>query len=103
MRTKVTTVRTFIAVATLLSAAQLCGATFATSSHVVREFAIDPAGSVWIDNPFGSIDVVGGEGSVISVSAERTLTAPDQMTLKEATDNVAMSFEGDTKVRLIRT
>ena len=97
------TVQTFIAVATVLSATQLFGASFATSSRVTREFQIDPAGSVWIDNPFGSIDVVGGEGNVVTVNAERTLTAPDQMSLKDASDNVALSFEGDTKVRLIRT
>jgi len=104
MRTTLkTTVRTFIAVAVLLSSAQLFGASFATSSRVSREFAVDPAGSVWIDNPFGSIDVVGGEGNIVSVNAERTLTAPDPITLKEASDAVALSFEGDTKVRLIRT
>ena len=97
------TVRTFIAVAVLLSSTQLFGASFATSSRVVREFPVDPAGSVWIDNPFGSIDVIGGDGNVISVAAERTLIAPDTVTLKEASDSVALSFEGDTKVRLIRT
>jgi len=98
-----TTVRTFIAVAVLASSTQLFGASFAVSSRVVREFPVDPAGSVWIDNPFGSIDVIGGDGTVISVTADRTLTAPDTMTLKEASDAVALSFEGDTKVRLIRT
>mgnify|MGYP001792246221 CR=1 FL=1 len=98
-----TTIRTFIAVAVLLSSTQLFGASFAVSSRVVREFPVDPAGSVWIDNPFGSIDVIGGDTNVISVTAERTLTAPDSTTLKEASDSVALSFEGDTKVRLIRT
>jgi len=93
----------FIAVAILLSSTQLFGTSFATSSRVVREFPVDPAGSVWIDNPFGSIDVIGTDSSVISVTAERTLTAPDPVTLKEASDAVALSFEGDTKVRLIRT
>jgi len=92
-----------IAVAALLSATQLFGASFATSSRVVREFPIDPAGSVWIDNPFGSIDVIGGDSNVISVTADRVLSAPDPATMKEAADSVAMSFEGDTKVRLIRT
>jgi DUF4097 and DUF4098 domain-containing protein YvlB len=97
------TVRTFIAVTVLLSSTQLFGASFAASSRVVREFAVDPSGSVWIDNPFGSIDVIGGDGNIISVTAERMLTAPDPVSLREAADAVAMSFEGDTKVRLIRT
>ena len=55
----------------LLSSTQLFGASFATSSRVVREFPIDPAGSVWIDNPFGSIDVIGGDSNVVSVTADR--------------------------------
>src|SRR3954468_1162708 len=98
-----TTVRTLIAAAVLLSSTQLFGASFAASSRIVREFPIDAAGSVWIDNAFGSIDVIGTDGTVVSVTAERTLTAPDTATLKEASDSVALSFEGDTKVRLLRT
>src|SRR3954449_10446783 len=97
------TVRLPIAAVVLLSATQLFGASFAVSNRVVREFPIDPAGSVWIDNPFGSIDVIGGDGNVISVTADRIITAPDAAMMKEASDSVAMSFEGDTKVRLIRT
>ena len=97
------TIRISIFALALLSATQLFGTSFATSNRVVREFPIDLAGSVWIDNPFGSIDVIGGDGNVVSVTADRVITAPDASSLKEAADNVAMSFEGDTKVRLIRT
>jgi DUF4097 and DUF4098 domain-containing protein YvlB len=97
------TSKIFVAALVLLSATQLLGATFATSSRVVREFPIDASGSVWIDNPFGSIDVIGGDGNVVSVTAERLLTATDPAALKEAADGVAISFEGDSKVRLVRT
>jgi len=97
------TIRISIAALALLSATQLFGASFGASTRVVREFPIDLAGSVWIDNPFGSIDVIGGDGNVVSVTAERVLTAPDNASMKEASDNVAISFEGDTKVRLMRT
>src|SRR3954464_15748902 len=97
------TVRLPIAAVVLLSATQLFGASFAASSRVVREFPVDAGGSVWIDNPFGSIDVIGGDSNVISVTADRIITAADPATMKEASDAVAVSFEGDTKVRLIRT
>ena len=93
----------FIAVAALLPATQLFATTFAPGNPVVREFPIDPAGSVWIDNPFGSIDVIGGEGNVVSVTVVRTITATDTAAMKEASDAVVVSFEGDMKVRLIRT
>lgn len=96
-------IRISLAGLVLLSATQLFGASFASSSRVTREFPIDLAGSVWIDNPFGSIDVVGVDGNVISVSVDRVITATDQAALKEAADAVGISFEGDTKVRLMRT
>jgi DUF4097 and DUF4098 domain-containing protein YvlB len=96
-------IRIFIAALALLSATQLFGGSFVASNRIVREFPIDLAGSVWIDNPFGNIDVIGGDGNLVSVTAERVITAPDAASMKEAADNVAMSFEGDTKVRLMRT
>lgn len=96
-------IRILIVVAALLPATQLLATTFAPVNRIVREFAIDPAGSVWIDNPFGSIDVIGGEGTMISVTAERSIVATDSTALKEAADAVVISFQGDSKVRLIRT
>ncbi|HXA19447.1 MAG TPA: hypothetical protein VN380_20820 [Thermoanaerobaculia bacterium] len=95
--------RISLAAVALLSAMQLFGASFATSTRVVREFPIDPAGSVWIDNPFGSVDVIGGEGNMVSVTVDRVITAPDATSMKEASDNIGLSFEGDPKVRLMRT
>jgi DUF4097 and DUF4098 domain-containing protein YvlB len=87
----------------LLVTTQLFGASFATSNRVVREFPIDPAGSVWIDNPFGSVDVIGGDGNLVSVTVDRMISAPDALSMKEASDGIGLSFEGDTKVRLMRT
>lgn len=96
-------IRISIAALALLSATQLFGASFATSNRVVREFQIDPAGSVWIDNPFGSVDVIGGDGNLVSVTVDRMISAPDALSMKEASDGIGLSFEGDTKVRLMRT
>jgi DUF4097 and DUF4098 domain-containing protein YvlB len=96
-------IRILIVVAALLPATELLATTFAPSKRVVREFAIEPTGSVWIDNPFGSIDVIGGEGNSISVTAERAIVATDAAAAREAADAVMVSFEGDNKVRLIRT
>jgi DUF4097 and DUF4098 domain-containing protein YvlB len=100
------TIRLSIAAVALLSVTQLFGATFpmlTATNRVVRELPIDPSGSVWIDNPFGNVDVIGGEGKLVSITVDRTITAPDAASMKEAADNVVMTFEGDTKVRLIHT
>ena len=58
---------------------------------------------MWIDNPFGSIDVIGGDGSVVAVTVSRSINAPDLAAMKEAADAVGVRFEGDPKVRLMRT
>jgi DUF4097 and DUF4098 domain-containing protein YvlB len=95
--------RMLIVVAALLPATQLLATTFSQGTRIVREFAIEPTGSVWIDNPFGSVEVIGGDGTVVSITAERTIVATDQLAAREAAESVAVAFEGDTKVRLIRT
>jgi DUF4097 and DUF4098 domain-containing protein YvlB len=97
------TIRIAVAGLVLLSATQTFGASFANTSRVTREFPIEPSGSVWIDNPIGSIDVIGGEGNTVTVAMERIITGTDQAALKEASDAVTIGFEGDTKVRLMRT
>jgi DUF4097 and DUF4098 domain-containing protein YvlB len=96
------TIRVSVAALALLSVTQLFGATYNTS-RVAREFPIDAKGTVLIDNPFGSIDVIGGEGTIVSVTAERVITAPDAVSMKDAADSVAVSFQGDERVRLVRT
>lgn len=97
------TIRILIAVAALLPATQLLATTFQPGNRIVRQLTIEPTGSVWIDNPFGNIDVIGGEDTLITVTAERSIVASDAVALKEASDNVALSFEGDSKVRLIHS
>jgi DUF4097 and DUF4098 domain-containing protein YvlB len=96
-------IRILIVVAALLPATQLLATSFAPANRIVREFPIEPTGSVWIDNPFGSIDIIGGEGSLVSITAERSITASDPTALREAAEAVVISFEGDSRVRLIRT
>src|ERR1700745_2313870 len=97
------TIRIFITAVMLLSVTQLFGAAFSSSNRIAREFAVDPSGSVWIDNRFGNIDVMGGEGNLVSVTAERAITAPDAASLKDAADSVAISLGGDAKARLVQT
>jgi DUF4097 and DUF4098 domain-containing protein YvlB len=97
------TIRILIAVAALLPATQLLATTFQPTNRVMRQLTIEPGGSVWIDNPFGSIDVIGGDGTLITVTADRSIVASDAVALKEAADAVVIAFEGDSKVRLIRT
>ncbi|HSY48166.1 MAG TPA: DUF4097 family beta strand repeat-containing protein [Thermoanaerobaculia bacterium] len=97
------TIRISIAAVTVLFAAQLFGAAFAPGNRIVREFPIDPAGSIWIENPFGTVEVIGGEGKLVSVTADRVITAPDAASMKDAADSVGIDFKGDTKALLMWT
>jgi len=97
------TIRISITAVMLLSATQLFGAAFSSSNRVAREFPVDPSGSVWIDNRFGNVDVIGGEGNLVSVTAERVITAPDAASMKDAADSVAINLAGDAKARVVQT
>jgi DUF4097 and DUF4098 domain-containing protein YvlB len=73
------------------------------TERLVREFPLDLAGSFWIDNPTGSIEIIGVEGSNVTVTATKVTTAVDKSALKEGRDQTEVSFEGDEHVRLVRT
>ncbi len=69
-----------------------------------QNFPVDALGSLWIDNPIGSIDVIGtDQSSLVSTVVQRTITGVDQAALREGREAVAISYEGDNNVRLIRT
>lgn len=68
-----------------------------------RELSISSLGSFWITNPLGPIDVTGSDVERIIVTGSKTIFAADRDALSEARDNCAVSFEGDDKVRLVRT
>ncbi len=74
-----------------------------TSERVIHEMSIAPLGSFWIDNPLGAIDVTGSDIERVSVTAVRTVYAADRSALDDARENCVISWEGDDKVRLVRT
>src|SRR5438552_14356628 len=73
------------------------------TENIKQEMSIAPLGSFWIDNPLGTIEITGGDLERISVSAIKTVYAPDRTLLDDARSNCVLSFEGDDKVRLVRT
>jgi DUF4097 and DUF4098 domain-containing protein YvlB len=60
---------------------------------ITRTYPLDLAGSFWIDNPDGSIEVVGVEGTTATITAVRTTVALDKDALDEAHDNTRLTFE----------
>lgn len=88
----------------------VCGV--AMTAHAATQMAKEPQtrelpmamfGSFWIENPLGSIDVTGVDGDRVVVTAVKTVFAADKSTLKTALEQCTIGWEGDERVRLIRT
>lgn len=92
-----------IAAVAMVATAQLFGATFSAGDRIVRELPIDEKGTIVIDNPFGSIDIIGAEGNSVSMTAERFVMSADATSLREAAESVTVLIGGDMKVRAFRT
>jgi DUF4097 and DUF4098 domain-containing protein YvlB len=90
----------------LIVALLACASIFANVNYTerfTRDFPLENGGSFWIDNPFGSIDIVGGNAPGITVSVEKVVTATDAAAMKEGRELTQVLMGGDAKVRVIRT
>ncbi len=72
-----------VAVALLLCAAAAWPTTFSRTERYTRDFQIDPEGTLWIDNPYGNIEIVGTDSPVITLSAEIAVQGTDGSAIKE--------------------
>lgn len=70
---------------------------------ITRTYTLDLAGSFWIDNPEGSIEIIGVEGTSATITAVRTTVALDKDALEEAHDNTRLSFECGPHQCFVRT
>ena len=95
-------VRFSTAVLALLAAVAAYGAN-PLVEQVSRELPIDPTGTVWLNNPYGSIDVVGTDDDKIVITIHRVINAMDDPSLKDAREAVTTTFEGDARVRVVKT
>lgn len=78
-------------------------ANVSSTDTITRTMPLEIAGSFWIDNPIGDIEIVGTERSGLSVTATRTIIAADRDALREGQEQTLVSYEGDQNVRLVRT
>jgi len=92
------------AVAMLFALPLLADGVKITDRPIVRELPLDIAGSFWLDNAVGNIEIIGGDAPTISVTATRTVSAVDRETVKlgQAQSKISLD-EGDSHMRLVRT
>ena len=93
----------FCAAIAVLIAANAFGANVTVTERLVKELPLDAADSVWIDNPVGTIDIVGSDAPGLVATVLKTTTGADRAALQEGRDGTVVSFEGDRNIRLIRT
>jgi len=70
---------------------------------ITKIVPIDLAGTLWVDNPFGTVEISGVDGTNATITAVRTTIAVDHDSMVEARDNTVLSFEGDVHQRIVRT
>ena len=70
---------------------------------ITKIVPIDIAGTLWVDNPFGTLEISGVDGTNATITAIRTTIATDHESMVEARDNTVLSFEGDAHQRIVRT
>jgi DUF4097 and DUF4098 domain-containing protein YvlB len=97
------TYRTLIAAAALFWCAAAYAANFGATDTAAFEFQIDPDGTLWIENPLGNVDVVGGDGATVVISVQKTITGTDQAAIAEGRQQTQILTTGDKRMRFIRT
>jgi DUF4097 and DUF4098 domain-containing protein YvlB len=94
----------FLAAAIVLLALPLSAANKVyVDQPITKTLPLDIAGSFWIDNPQGTIEIVGIEGAVATITAVRTTIAVDKDAFDEARDNTKISFECNPHMCFVRT
>jgi DUF4097 and DUF4098 domain-containing protein YvlB len=87
----------------LLIAANAVAADIVVTERLQKEVSLALGGSLWLDNPYGSIEVIGIEGSSASMTVVKTTTGVDRAAVNEGREQIIIGVEGDPSVRLIRT
>jgi DUF4097 and DUF4098 domain-containing protein YvlB len=97
------TIRCVATVVALFCATFASAAKFGATERFVREFHLKNNGSLWIDNPFGNVEVVGSNVANVTVTAEKTVTGIDDAALREAIDQTQLTTTGSPQTLIIRT
>ncbi len=97
------TVRVLITVVAFSCATAVFAGTFGKTEKYLKEFRLDAAGTLWIDNPIGSIEVIGTDAAGVSLYAEKTFTGLDQAALHEASEQTALTMSGTPQTLVIKT
>lgn len=89
--------------AATMAAAPLVAETFNATEKFTTEYALDRDGSVWIDNPFGNIEIVGTDAAAVSVTVIKVTRGVDAGALRAGRTLTQLFTRGDNRIRELRT
>lgn len=91
------------AVVLLLASLDARGADLVSNEKIVKEITLGIAGTLFIDNPSGDIEVIGSDAPNVGMVAIKKVIAVDKAALEEGRDATQISIEGDSGGRYVRT
>src|SRR5712692_3296313 len=92
----------FVLVA-MIATTSATAATFIATERFSFEYPLDADGSVWIDDPFGNIEVVGSDSPSVVVTVVKITRGVDQAGLAEGRVLTTLATRGDHRMRELRT
>jgi len=87
----------------IVATGPLFAANYAVTDQTKFDYALDPDGSLWVDDPFGDVEVIGVDGSSVSVSVAKKTRGVDQAAIAEGRAQTVVTSRGDERVRELRT
>jgi DUF4097 and DUF4098 domain-containing protein YvlB len=97
------TARNSLVAVVLLASLGARAADLVSNEKIERQIPLSQAGSLFIDNPSGDIEVLGTELPNVAMIAVKKVIAVDRAALDEGRDATQISIEGDMSVRTVRT
>lgn len=86
-----------------VAAAPLAAETFNATERFNFEYPIDADGSVWVDNPFGNIEIIGTDDAAVTVSVVKVTRGVDAAALRAGRALTQLVTRGDHRIRELRT
>jgi DUF4097 and DUF4098 domain-containing protein YvlB len=80
----------------------LYAATFNVTDRSNVEYPIDADGSLWIDDPFGNVEIVGVNSSTLTVSIVKVTAGVDNAAIGEGRAQTVLQTTGDERVRIMK-
>jgi DUF4097 and DUF4098 domain-containing protein YvlB len=92
----------FVIVASI-AATSAMAANFSITERFSFEYPLDADGAVWIDNPFGNVEVIGTDTNSVAVNVVKLTRGVDQAALLQGRTLTQLATRGDHRMRELRT